>query len=157
MARIVRCKRCELYKLERKEKWYEHVHAGEVKLLWDMNIQCDNVVEARRPDMIVVSKKEDKCIIVDVAIPGDSGVHEKEFEKAEKYPDLKREIRRLRGMENIDVVLVVVVALGRDNKKPGQWIEKLEIRVRIGLLQKTTLLGTARILRKVQGTLDHLF
>ena len=37
---------------------------GEVKLLWDMNIQCDNVVEARRPDVIVVSKKEKKCIIV---------------------------------------------------------------------------------------------
>ena len=33
---------------------------GEVKLLWGMNIQCDNVVEARRPDVIVVRKKEKK-------------------------------------------------------------------------------------------------
>ena len=45
---------------------------GEVNLLWDMNIQCDNVVEARRPDVVVVSKEEKKCIIVDVVIPGDS-------------------------------------------------------------------------------------
>ena len=31
---------------------------GEANLLWDMNIQCDNVVQARRPDVVVVSKKE---------------------------------------------------------------------------------------------------
>ena len=43
------------------------------------------------------------------------------------------------------VVPVVQGALGSVMKKLGQWIEKLKIRVRIGLLQKTTLLGTARI------------
>ena len=46
-------------------------------------------------------------------------------------------------------VLLVVGALGSVTKKLGQWIEKLGIRVRIGLLLKTMLLGTARILRKV--------
>ena len=39
---------------------------GEVKLPWDMNIQCDNVVEARRHDIIVVSKKVKKCGIVEI-------------------------------------------------------------------------------------------
>ena len=33
---------------------------GEVKLVSDMIIQCDNVVEAR-PDVSVVSKKVKKC------------------------------------------------------------------------------------------------
>ena len=63
VARIIHWKLCELHQLERKEKWYEHVEEGvlengEVKLFWDMNIQCNNVVEARRPDNIVVSKME---------------------------------------------------------------------------------------------------
>lgn len=53
----------------------------------------------------------------------------------------------MRGVENADVVSLVVGALGSVTKK--QCIEKLEIRVRIGLLQKTTLLGTGRILRMV--------
>ena len=37
----------------------------EVKLLWDMNIKCDNFVKARRrrTDIIVVIKKENKSII----------------------------------------------------------------------------------------------
>ena len=99
-ARIIHWKLCELHQLERKEKWYVHVPEGvvendEVKLHWDMNIQCDNVVELRRPDIIVVFKKENKCVIVDIAIPGDSKVHEKEFEKDEKYHDLRWEIRRM--------------------------------------------------------------
>lgn len=87
VARIIHWKLYELHQLERKEKWYEHeldgvVENGEVKPLWDMNSQCDNVVKARRPDIIVVSKKDKKCIIVDIAIPGDSRIHEKEFEKS---------------------------------------------------------------------------
>ena len=81
---------------------------GEVNLLWDMNIQCDNVVEARRPDVVVVSKKEKKCIIVDVVIPGDSRMHKIEFEKIEKYQDLKWEFRRTWDVKNVDVVPVVV-------------------------------------------------
>ena len=47
------------------------------------------------------------------------------------------------GVKNVDVVPVIVRALGSVTQKLGQWIEKLWIRVRIGLLQKTTLLGTA--------------
>ena len=70
----------------------------EIKPLWDIYILCDKVVEARGPDIIVVSKKENKCIIVDIPIPGDSMVHEEEFEKL------------------------------------GQWIKKLGIGVRMGLM-----------------------
>ena len=30
---------------------YQVVENDEVKLLWDKNIQCDNVIEARRPNI----------------------------------------------------------------------------------------------------------
>ena len=39
----------------------------------------------------------------------------------------------------VHVVPVVVAALESGTKKLGQWIEKLWVGVRIGLLQKTTL------------------
>ena len=54
-------------------------------LIWDINIQCDKVMEARRPDSIWVDKKAKSCIISDVAIPGDCRMREKEIEKMEKY------------------------------------------------------------------------
>ena len=38
------------------------------KILWDMNIQYDHVIETRRPDIVVVvDKKNNKVIIVDIA------------------------------------------------------------------------------------------
>ena len=61
---IIHWKLCELHQLEGKVKWYSHVPEGvvendEVKLLWDMAIQLDNV-KARRPEIIVVDKTENK-------------------------------------------------------------------------------------------------
>ena len=40
-----------------------------MKVLRDINIQCDNVVEARRSDIVVTEKKEQKGIIIDIAVP----------------------------------------------------------------------------------------
>ena len=42
-------------------------------------------MEARRPDLILVNKKAKSCVIIDVAIPGDCRIREKEIEKIEKY------------------------------------------------------------------------
>ena len=38
-------------------------------LLWDNNVQYDNVIEARKPDIIVVDKREHKGLIIDIAVP----------------------------------------------------------------------------------------
>ena len=50
------------------------------------------------------------------AIPGDIRIHEKEFEKIEKYQDLKWTIRRMWGIKDTDVAPVVVGALIRTAK-----------------------------------------
>ena len=84
---------------------------AEVKLLWDVNIQSDHLIEARRPDLVVVIKGERKCIIIDIAVPGDSRTSDREKEKVEKYQDLKREIKRIRNMRNVIVVPVIIGAL----------------------------------------------
>ena len=57
IVHVVHWKLCEKHNLERKQKWYEHcpegvVEDGDVKLIWDINIQCDSVMETRRPDVI---------------------------------------------------------------------------------------------------------
>ena len=36
------------------------------KMLWDMTIQCGHVIEARRPDTVVVEKENNKAIIVNI-------------------------------------------------------------------------------------------
>ena len=54
------------------------VENEEVKVLWDINVQCDNVIEARRRNIILIDKKERKSIIIDIAVPADVRVGEKE-------------------------------------------------------------------------------
>ena len=39
------------------------------KILLHMTNQCDNVIEARRPDTVVVEKENNKVIIVDIGPP----------------------------------------------------------------------------------------
>ena len=46
---------CEKHSLKSNERWYEHepesvVENDGVKLLWEVNIQCDHIIEARRAD-----------------------------------------------------------------------------------------------------------
>ena len=63
-----------------------------MKMLCDINVQCENVIEARRQDIILTGKKDPKEIIIDIAVLADIRVGEEEREKMEKHQDLKREI-----------------------------------------------------------------
>ena len=98
MTRIAYWKLCEKFGLHRNEKWYEldaqlGTENKQVKLLWDVNIQGDHIIEARRTDIVVVDKVDKNCLIVNVAIPVDVRAHEKQQENVEKYQDLRREIK----------------------------------------------------------------
>ena len=86
---------------------------------------------------------------MDIALPWDHRVYKKEGEKIEKYQDLKREVGRLWGIRHLEVVPVVVGTLRVVSKRLDAWLDKLGVTIRTGLLQKTPLLGTARILRKL--------
>ena len=67
-----------------------------------MNIQCGNVIVERRPDIAIANKMEKTAIIIDIAIPGDKTIIDKEKEKIEKYQNIKREILRLLHLTKID-------------------------------------------------------
>ena len=52
-------------------------------------------------------------------------------------------------LRRVEVVPIVTGALGSVTKEFDKWIAKLETACKVGVMQKTALLGTARILRKV--------
>ena len=54
------------------------------KLLWDFNIQTDQLIPARRPVLIIINHKKRICKIVDVAVPADHRINLKESEKKDK-------------------------------------------------------------------------
>ena len=129
VARMVHQKLCEKFNLEYSEKWYLHNPQTvseniNHKLIWDMNVQCDNVIVEWRPDSVIVNKMEKTTIIIDVAIPRDKRTISKEKEKIEKYQNLIREILRLWNIKKIDVIPVVLWALGRVTEN----FENMQIR-----------------------------
>ena len=147
------------WKLDRKcnfeagDKWYEHeaeivLENEDYKILWDFSIQTDHVIEARRPDLVVVDKKERSCKIIYFAVPGDSRIEEKEKDKIEKYQNLGRELQKIWNVK-VKIIPLVVHSLGAIPKQFGNRLKQIGISVGTAHVQKTVLLGTARILRKV--------
>jgi len=116
-----------------------------VKILWDMTVQCDHDTKARRTDILTVEKSSKKTLIICIASSGDRDIGEKENEKLEKHQDLKREIMKLWNLRRVEAVPVVVGALGSVSKKIGQYLEQIVIDIRIGVVQKTASLQTAKI------------
>ena len=74
---------------------------------------------------------------------------DKEREKIDKYSLFKDEIARLWKMKKVVVIQIVVGALGTITTKFEKYIESLGIEITIEHVQKSALLGTARIIRKV--------
>ena len=154
VARYVHWQLCNKGNLERAEKWYEQqpeavIENENFKLLWDFTIQCDRVIETRRSDIVLVDKKNKEVKIIDIAVPGDSRVKEKELEKIEKYQMLREEIGHVWQINKVTVIPVVIGALGVISDKFERYIEKLDVKIAMEIIQKAALLGTARILRKI--------
>ena len=80
VSRIVHWKLCEKYNLKRSGKWYEHAREGvveEVKIFWDVMIQRNSEIKARKSNIIAVNNNERSCVIIDIAILGDIRASEK--------------------------------------------------------------------------------
>ena len=107
------------------------------------------MVEARRPDILVVNTVKRKTMVIDIEIPGHTRVCDKEQEKTKKYSLLKDEIVRSWQMKKAVVIPIVAGALGTITTTFEKYIERLEIEIRLEHVQKSALLGTARIIRKV--------
>ena len=139
--------------LERAKSWYEQKPEGVVesetfKVLWDFTVQCERKIDAKRPDIVFIDK-EREVVITGVAIPGDDRVEGKELEKLEKYQLLKDEIAKVWRMRKVIVVPVVIGALGAVSVNFKEYMKRIGVNVRLEVIQKTALLGTAKILRKV--------
>ena len=116
--------------------------------MWDFSIQTDHVIEARRPDLIVVDKKERSCKIIDFAVSGDSSLEEKEKGKIDKYHDLGRELHKIWNVK-VKIIPLGVGSIGAITKQFGNRLKQIGITAGATQVRKTVLLGTARILRKV--------
>ena len=78
-------------------------------------------------------------------------VEKKEKEKFEHYTDLKYELLKVwnREITKVYIIPIVIGALGTVTKNVAKYLEKIDFKPGLDPLQKGSLLGTARIMRKV--------
>ena len=156
VGKVIHWEMCKKLKLDYTNKWYMHNPAPVLenathKLLWDFNIQMDHLIPARRPDLMIIHKKERTCKIVDFSVPADHRIKLKECEKRDKYLDLARELKKLWNMQ-VTIIPIVIGVFGTVTKGLLKILEDFEVGGRVETIQTTVLLRTARILRRVLET-----
>jgi hypothetical protein len=87
-------------------------------------------------------------MLIDVAISGDRNVIKKEAEKIPKYKNLIIGIQRMWNVKG-KVIPVIIGATGTISKSLRQYVSDIPGKNKIKELQKSAVLGTARILQKV--------
>jgi len=80
-------------------------------VLWNQAVHTDREVTADRPDIIIKTKKEKTCTLIDVAIPADRNVVQKETKQKLKYKRLYIEIKRMWNLK-CTIIPVIIGATG---------------------------------------------
>ena len=138
-----------------KKHWYEHLtksvetsQGGKVNILWNREVQTDRSIPNNKPDIIIRDNEKGTCVLIDVAISGDRNVIKKEAEKILKYKDLTIEIQRMWNVKT-RVIPVITGATGTISKSFRKYVSNIPRNTEVRELQKTAILGSAHICRKV--------
>jgi hypothetical protein len=87
-------------------------------------------------------------MLIDVAIPEDRNIIKKEAEKLLKYKGLTIEIQRMWNVKT-NVIPVIIGVTRTISKSFRKYLSNVPGNHEVNELQKTAILGTAHILRKV--------
>jgi hypothetical protein len=152
VAQYVHWRVCQHYNMDVNNKWYEHqiepvMENNKATILWDFAIQTDRTIKANRPDLVIRDKKTKTCLLLDVSIPADKNTSLKTFEKLSKYKDLDIELSKSWKVKT-KTIPIIIGALGIINRSTPKYVKEVPGKISISELQKITLLGTSRILRK---------
>ena len=129
-------------------KSVETGQGGNVTILWNQQVQTDRTIPNNKPGIIRDNEKR-TCVLIDVAVSGDRNVIKKEAEKVLKYKDLTIEIQRVWNVKTKVIPVIVIGATGTISRSFRKYVSNISENHEVKELQKTAILGTAHILRKV--------
>ena len=96
-----------------------------------MDIQTENLISARRPNLIIIKKKKKKresATLSDFAFAADHRIKLKESEKKDKCFDLARELKKIWNML-VTIIPIVIGAFGIVTKGLLKGLEDLEVGI----------------------------
>ena len=63
-------------------------------------------ITAIRPDIVFMNKKDKTALLIDIAVPRDDKIVDKRIEEVEKYQSLAIELKALRQLREIAIILI---------------------------------------------------
>jgi hypothetical protein len=111
-------------------------------------VQTGRTIPSNKLDIVIRDNEKGTCMLIDVAIPVDRNVIQKESEKILKYKDLTIEIQRMWNVKT-RVISVIIGPTGTISKSFRMYVSTIPENHDVRELQKTAILGTAHILQKV--------
>jgi len=126
----------------------ETSQGGKITIFWNQQVQTYRTIPNNKPDIIIRDIEKGTCMLIDDAISGDRNVIKTEADKILKYKDLTTEIQRMWNVKT-KVIPVIIVETGTISKSFRKYVSNIPGKHEVKGLQKTAILGTAHILRKV--------
>jgi len=95
---------CKALGIKMTDKWYTSTpkplyEQEDVTVMGHQTAYTDRDITANRADIIIENKKYITCILIDVAIPMDRNVMQKEADKKLKYKSMCTEIQQMWNMK----------------------------------------------------------
>ena len=119
-------------------------------ILWNQQVHTYRTIPNSKPGIIIQDNEKRTCMLIYVAILGDRNVIKKEAENILKYKDLTIEIQRMWNVKTrVIPVILVIRATGTISKSFRKYVSDIPGNHDVKELQKTAILGTAQIMRKV--------
>jgi hypothetical protein len=75
--------------------------------MWNQQVQTDRTIPNNKPHIVICDNEKGTCMLIDVAIPGDRNVIQKEAEKILKYKDLTVETQRMWNVKTRVIPVII--------------------------------------------------
>jgi hypothetical protein len=125
-----------------KKHWYEHVPksvetglGGKVNILWNQQVQTCRTIPSNKTDIVIHDNEKEICMLIDVAIPENRNVIQKEAEKVLKYTDLTIEIHCMWNVKTKKIPVIIGVN-GTISKSFRKYVRTIPGNHEVRVLQK---------------------
>ena len=159
VGKVIYWELCKKLKFVYTNKWYIHSSAAVLanethKLLWDFNIHSDDLISARRLDIIIITPRPQKKNLHNCGFCCSSWPQSKIERKWKEWqipPPCKGMKKKLWNMK-VKWIPIIIGTLGTVTEWLLKGQEDLEKKGRVETIQTTTLLRSAWILRRALET-----
>ena len=121
-----------------------------VEIWWDTKVKTLTLLKHNKPDIVLWSKAEKKCFIIDISVGLDVNVTKNFNQKRDNYLPLASELKRLYETYTFEIILIAMGATGLVTNSLKLMLKRIGVdNVNNVVLkcQKSALLGTLKIVK----------